>query len=150
RGGQSRAVRTERHVTNLVRVSLESEEILLEGVPDPHRVVLTRGGQPSAVRAVCYDEGTLCMSLESKEDVAGVGVPDPQRLVRTPGGDPGPVRAEHHAVYRFIHVSLKDEERLAGGGVPDPHRTVRTRGGQSSAVRAERHAVSTLLVSLES
>ena len=93
------------------------------GVPQPHRLVGTAGGDARAVGAERHAVHRVRVAGQRLADgLAGVRVPHPHRLVDAAGDDALPVGAERHAA----HPVRVAGERLADGsaGAASHSRTV--------------------------
>ena len=88
------------------------------GVPDPRRLVVTRGEDALAVAAERHAEDNVRVSPEGNLLLPRLGVPEPRRAVVTPGEDALAVGAERHAG-DLVRVSLEDGLLLPRLGIPD-------------------------------
>ena len=92
------------------------------GVPQPHGVVVTAGGDPLALGAERHaPHDVLVAGHRLADGLAGVGVPQPYGVVVTAGGDPVAVGAECHAVHHVLVAGHRLADGLAGVGVPQPY-----------------------------
>jgi hypothetical protein len=101
------------------------------GVPQPRRVVLTRGHDALAIgaegRGMAFEDGGLC---------AGDGVPQPRGVVGRRGHDALAIGAEGHAPHK-TGMAFEDGGLCAGDGVPQP-RGIVVRRGHDALCRQER------------
>src|SRR5262249_45487834 len=107
------------------------------GVPQPCRLVISRGDDAPAVGAERRARYAFRIARERLTDLlAGPGVPQPRRLVVRRGDDAPAVRAERRAVHAACMAREWLTDLLAGPGVPHPRRLV-VRGDEAPAVGAE-------------
>src|SRR5262249_55021273 len=111
------------------------------GVPYPHAVVLTAGGNAPTVRTKSHAYDRASVSPEGERLLAAAGIPHLRKAhlrsaVKTAGHDTLAIRAEGHAA-----VSLESKNLLPGRRVPDQNSECSIgAAGDAPAVRAEDHA----------
>ena len=109
------------------------------GVPHSDGVVLTRGGEPIAVRAERHAEDSVGVPLESKDYLSSFR--RPTFTVRSSLAEASRLPSELNTTL-MTAAGMPSEalELMPSFGVPQLHRLVIAGGGESCAVRAERHA----------
>ena len=117
-------------------------------VPDAHRAILRRAGQPVAARREDDAKRPLRVSDTRAARLSRRRIPQPHAAIPPGRGQQPAIGGESHRVDR-ARLTRDDARLVAGGRIPESHRAVATTRGEPPAIGREIDAVDDALVAGE-